>query len=153
MSVLDKDGLQRFYTGLKSKFSALGHTHAKSEITDFAHSHVISEITSLQSTLDGKASSNHTHSEYASSSHTHSYLAYPTYYAGNPSGQSMSVGGVMIGSYTGDAFKLPSGGTYRGIVWSDSSSMNVGKAFSSSGGTTVYSSSDSSFAYIMIRVS
>lgn len=50
MAVLDKNGLQRFYTGLKSKFSALGHKHTKSEITDFAHSHTKSEISDFSHT-------------------------------------------------------------------------------------------------------
>lgn len=37
-----------------------------------SHAHSISNITGLQTALDGKASTSHTHSEYASSSHTHS---------------------------------------------------------------------------------
>lgn len=43
-----------------------------STFTPSSHTHTIANITNLQSTLDGKASSTHTHSGYASSSHTHS---------------------------------------------------------------------------------
>lgn len=35
MSLVTKSGLQRFFTGLKSKFAPISHTHKKSEIVDF----------------------------------------------------------------------------------------------------------------------
>lgn len=35
MSLVTKSGLQRFFTGLKSKFAPISHTHTKSEIVDF----------------------------------------------------------------------------------------------------------------------
>ena len=38
------------------------HTHKKSEITDFTHTHSISDVTTLQTALDGKANTSHTHS-------------------------------------------------------------------------------------------
>ena len=40
------------------------HTHTKSEITNFTHEHSISDITTLQTTLNGKANTSHTHNEY-----------------------------------------------------------------------------------------
>ena len=40
------------------------HTHTKSEITNFTHTHSISDITTLQTTLNGKANTSHTHNEY-----------------------------------------------------------------------------------------
>lgn len=40
-----------------------------------AHIHSIGDVSGLQSTLDGKAAINHTHSEYALSAHTHSQYA------------------------------------------------------------------------------
>ena len=39
------------------------HTHKKSEITDFTHTHSISDITALQTTLNGKANTSHTHND------------------------------------------------------------------------------------------
>ena len=35
MSLVTKSGLQRFFTGLKSKFAPISHTHKKREIVDF----------------------------------------------------------------------------------------------------------------------
>lgn len=47
----------------------LSNYYTKSEVDGKyalkSHTHAISEITNLQSTLDGKAASNHTHSQYA----------------------------------------------------------------------------------------
>lgn len=40
------------------------HTHKKSEITDFTHTHNISDVATLQTTLNGKANTSHTHNEY-----------------------------------------------------------------------------------------
>ena len=39
------------------------HTHTKANITNFDHSHAISEITSLQTTLDSKSNTGHTHDD------------------------------------------------------------------------------------------
>ncbi|MGN0907635.1 MAG: hypothetical protein ACI4NM_10840 [Bullifex sp.] len=68
---MDKEGLQRFFLGLKNKFAAKSHTHAIADVTDLqttlngkaasSHTHAISAITNLQSTLDGKAATSHTH--------------------------------------------------------------------------------------------
>ena len=38
------------------------HTHKKSDITDFKHAHSINDVTNLQTALDGKANTSHTHS-------------------------------------------------------------------------------------------
>lgn len=43
-------------------------------VSDDSHNHTIANVDNLQTTLDGKAASSHTHS-YASTSHTHSYAA------------------------------------------------------------------------------
>lgn len=50
-------------------------TDKPSSFTPSSHTHSISSITNLQTTLDGKASTSHTHSGYASSTHTHSGYA------------------------------------------------------------------------------
>ena len=44
MSLVTKDGLQRFFTGLKSKFAPISHTHKKSEIVDFPSSMPASDV-------------------------------------------------------------------------------------------------------------
>jgi hypothetical protein len=38
-----------------------GHTHTRSQITDFTHTHGVGDVTNLQSNLDGKSNSGHTH--------------------------------------------------------------------------------------------
>ena len=94
-------------TDKPSTFPPAAHTHTKSQITDFptswswnnitgkpssytpsTHTHTISQVTNLQSTLDGKASSSHTHNyastvklgatSYVVSGNTISLPAYPT---------------------------------------------------------------------------
>ena len=45
----------------KSQVSDFAHTHVKADITDFAHTHVINDVTGLQTALDGKAATVHTH--------------------------------------------------------------------------------------------
>ena len=40
------------------------HTHTKSEITNFTHTHSISDVDTLQTALNGKANTSHTHNEY-----------------------------------------------------------------------------------------
>ena len=47
------------------------HTHTKSEITNFTHTHSISDITTLQTTLNGKANTSHTHNEYVTNQELH----------------------------------------------------------------------------------
>ena len=47
-----------------SLYAETSHTHTKSEITNFTHTHSISDITTLQTTLNGKANTSHTHNEY-----------------------------------------------------------------------------------------
>ena len=47
------------------------HTHTKSEITNFTHEHSISDITTLQTTLNGKANTSHTHNEYVTNQELH----------------------------------------------------------------------------------
>lgn len=47
--------------GKPSTFTPSAHTHVKADVADFAHTHPISEVTSLQTSLDGKAASVHTH--------------------------------------------------------------------------------------------
>jgi hypothetical protein len=47
--------------------------------SDIGHSHSIANVTGLQTALDGKASSTHTHSEYAPISHTHTEYASSTH--------------------------------------------------------------------------
>ena len=44
MSLVTKSGLQRFFTGLKSKFAPISHTHTKNQITDFPSSMPASDV-------------------------------------------------------------------------------------------------------------
>jgi hypothetical protein len=39
----------------------LAHAHVKEDVTDFAHVHPIGEVTNLQTALDGKSNTDHTH--------------------------------------------------------------------------------------------
>lgn len=54
----------------------IGHGHDYAPTT---HTHSTSDITGLTAALNGKAASNHTHTEYAASSHTHSNYASSTH--------------------------------------------------------------------------
>ena len=67
MGYLDKAGLSRAFTKLKTLIDQkadVGHTHTKSQITDFAHTHDDRYYTEseVDSKLNGKANSSHTHS-------------------------------------------------------------------------------------------
>lgn len=52
----------------------LGNATIATTVADDSHNHTIANVDNLQTTLDGKAASSHTHS-YAATSHTHSYAA------------------------------------------------------------------------------
>lgn len=51
----------------------LGSVSFTATVADDSHNHVVSNVDGLQTALDGKSATSHTHS-YASTSHTHSYL-------------------------------------------------------------------------------
>ena len=62
-----------------SQYASSSHTHSNYSLTSHTHSyaaashtHPISAITSLQSTLDGKSGTGHSHSNYSLTSHSHS---------------------------------------------------------------------------------
>ena len=59
-----------------------------STFTPSSHSHTIANITNLQSALDGKASTSHTHEFYATTKHTHNTIN--DLMSGNPIGISTS---------------------------------------------------------------
>lgn len=52
----------------------LGNATITATVADDSHNHTISNVDDLQTTLNGKAASSHSHS-YAATSHTHSYAA------------------------------------------------------------------------------
>ena len=52
----------------------LGDVSITTTVGDDSHNHTIANVDDLQTTLDGKAASSHTHS-YAATTHTHSYAA------------------------------------------------------------------------------
>ena len=64
--------LSNYYTKteVSSNFASKSHTH--SQYASSSHTHSISNITNLQSTLDGKSGTGHSHSNYSLTSHTHS---------------------------------------------------------------------------------
>lgn len=62
-----------------SQYASSSHSHSNYSLTSHTHSyaaashtHPISAITSLQSTLDGKSGTGHSHSNYSLTSHSHS---------------------------------------------------------------------------------
>ena len=55
-----------------NNYSQTGHTHSLTNLTNTGHTHAISAITNLQSTLNGKSGTGHSHSDYSLTSHTHS---------------------------------------------------------------------------------
>lgn len=65
-----------------------GITGKPSSFTPSSHSHTIANITNLQSALDGKASTSHTHEFYATTKHTHNTIN--DLMSGNPIGISTS---------------------------------------------------------------
>ena len=60
MSILDKTGLQYFYTKLKGKFAPLSHTHDDRYYTE---SEIDTKISTLNTAISGKAASSHTHTK------------------------------------------------------------------------------------------
>ncbi len=63
-------------------------------VNDDSHNHTIANVDGLQTALDGKAASSHTHSEYAASSHTHSV------YANQNAFSNVAVGSTTIAADT-----------------------------------------------------
>lgn len=64
-SMITEDTSRRFVSDTEKDTwngkAAGTHQHVKSQITDFAHTHAIADVTGLQTALDGKAASGHTH--------------------------------------------------------------------------------------------
>ena len=60
MSILDKTGLQYFYTKLKGKFAPLSHTHDDRYYTE---SEIDTKVSTLNTAISGKAASSHTHTK------------------------------------------------------------------------------------------
>lgn len=67
---LDSAGLTHLLEKTNSKFSKIGHTHTKAEITDFAHNHndLYYGKSEIDSKLNGKSNTGHTHLYAGSSS-------------------------------------------------------------------------------------
>lgn len=92
-------------------------TDKPSTFTPSAHTHTIANITNLQTILDGKAASNHTHNytstvkvgstSYNVSGNTISLPAYPTVPSAlkNPNALTISLNGTSQGAYDGSAAK------------------------------------------------
>ena len=66
-------------------------------VADDSHNHTIANVDSLQTTLDGKSASSHTHN-YAPISHTHSYapISHTHSYAPIPTSSALPVGMVCM---------------------------------------------------------
>ena len=80
----------------------IGHSHDYAPTT---HSHSTSDIAGLTALLNGKAASNHTHTEYAASNHTHSNYASSTHTHSNYFSTS---GGTITGetNFSGGLVRL-----------------------------------------------
>ena len=85
------------------RFYSAGQVDSKlSRKANSTHTHAISDVTNLQTTLDGKASSSHSHSNYALTTHTHSEYAssYHTHayseITGKPSIPTFSLSGTTL---------------------------------------------------------
>lgn len=132
-----------------SDFASANHNH-DGDYADASHTHAQSEISGLETALNGKASTSHTHSNYASTSHTHS--AATTSAAGFMSAADKTkLDGIATGANayshptTSGNKHIPSGGSSGQILrWSAD-----GTAVWGADNNTTYSNATTSAAGLM----
>lgn len=96
---LDSIGLTHLLEKTNAKFSKIGHKHTKADITDFAHYHDDRYYTEseVDSKLNGKANSSHTHTKSQITNFPSSLK--------NPNSLTISLNGTSQGAYDGSAAK------------------------------------------------
>ena len=80
-------------------------------VNDDSHNHIISNIDGLQSALDGKANSSHTHSQYLTT-----HQAIKTLKTDNATAQSPSSSEAVAGSGTINLHKVSKTGSYNDLL-------------------------------------